>query len=111
MTAADSESGGVRGEVPLDRSQGRSFARLPAGRDGSEIARCDEGARAATDGFLKLVDVIAGQFGKISPACRETAALVVASTMIGALTMARIATDPELSAEILGVAEKSLALG
>ena len=35
-------------------------------------------------------------------------AVAVVSTMIGAVTMARIVTDPELLAEILWEAEKSL---
>jgi hypothetical protein len=35
-------------------------------------------------------------------------ALVAAATMIGAMTMSRMVTDPELSAEILREAEKNL---
>jgi len=78
---------------------------------GSEIARCDEKTRAAaTEGFLKLVDIIVGQFGKTTPAAARRRALTAASTMIGALTMARIATDPELSAEILQEVGKHLTL-
>ncbi len=38
-------------------------------------------------------------------------ALVAVSTMIGALTMSRIATDPALSGEILRSAEESMAHG
>jgi len=78
---------------------------------GSEIARCDEKTRAAaTEGFLKLVDTIVGQFGKTTPAAARRRALTAASTMIGALTMARITTDPELSAEILHEVGKYLTL-
>ena len=36
------------------------------------------------------------------------AGAVAAATMIGAVTMSRMVTDPELSAEILREAEKSL---
>ena len=54
---------------------------------------------------------MAGQFGKIPPGAARRRALVAVSTMIGALTMSRIVTDPELSAEILKEAEKSLADG
>jgi TetR/AcrR family transcriptional regulator, transcriptional repressor for nem operon len=36
-------------------------------------------------------------------------ALVAVATMIGAVTMSRVVTDPGLSAEILRAAEKSLA--
>jgi TetR/AcrR family transcriptional regulator, transcriptional repressor for nem operon len=65
----------------------------------------------ATHGFLRLVEIMAEQFGKIRPDVARRRALVAVSTMIGALTMSRIVTDPELSAEILKEAEKSLADG
>jgi TetR/AcrR family transcriptional repressor of nem operon len=78
-------------------SEGCPFAAL-----GSEIARCDESTRSAmTEGFLKLVDTIAGQLGESRPAVAKQRALVAVSTMIGALTVSRIVTDPELSAAIL----------
>ena len=84
----------------------------PLAAIGSELGRSDEETRAvATDGFLKLVEIMAGQFGKIRPATARRRALVAVSTMIGALTMSRVVTDPELSAEILKEAEKSLAVG
>jgi TetR/AcrR family transcriptional repressor of nem operon len=51
------------------------------------------------------VDIPAGKAGT-EDARRQ--ALVAASTMIGAVTMSRVVTDPELSAEILREAEKSL---
>jgi TetR/AcrR family transcriptional repressor of nem operon len=81
----------------------------PLSAIGSELGRSDEKTRAvATDGLLKLVAIMARQFKKMSPAVARRRALVAVSTMIGALTLARIATDPELSAEILIEAEKSL---
>ena len=61
----------------------------------------------ATEGFLKLVDIMAGQFGKAKPADARRRALVAVSTMIGAMTMSRMVTDPELSAEILREAKAS----
>ncbi len=89
-----------------DPSHGCPLAAL-----GSEIARCDEKTRAAaTEGFLKLVDIIGGHFGKTTPVAARRRALTAASTMIGALTMARIATDPELAAEILRVVRKQVIL-
>ena len=89
-----------------DPSHGCPLAAL-----GGEIARCDEKTRAAaTEGFLKLVDIISGQFGKTTPDAARRRALTAASTMIGALTMARITTDPELSAEILRNVGKHLTL-
>ncbi len=54
---------------------------------------------------------MAGQFDKVAPATARRRALVAVSTMIGALTMSRAVTDPELSAEILKEAERSLAVG
>jgi TetR/AcrR family transcriptional repressor of nem operon len=76
---------------------------------GSEMARGDERTRAAaTQALLKLVGVIASQFGKTRPDVARRRALVAAATMIGALTMSRIVTDSELSAGILREAEKQL---
>ena len=84
----------------------------PLSAIGSELARSDEKTRAAaTAGFLKLVEIVAAQFGKLPPAPARRRALVAVSTMIGALTMSRIVTDPELSAAILKEAEKSLSDG
>ena len=84
----------------------------PLSAIGSELARSDAKTRAAaTAGFLKLVEIMAGQFGKTPPASARRRALVAVSTMIGALTMSRIVTDPELSAEILKEAEMNLAVG
>jgi TetR/AcrR family transcriptional repressor of nem operon len=76
---------------------------------GSEMARGDERTRAAaTQALLKLVEVIASQFGKTQPDVARRRALVAAATMIGALTMSRIVTDSELSAGILREAAKQL---
>jgi TetR/AcrR family transcriptional repressor of nem operon len=77
---------------------------------GSEIARCDEGVRsAATDGFRRLVAIIAAQYEGTRPDLAKQRALAAASMMIGALTMSRIVTDPELSSEILSQAKSYLA--
>ena len=76
---------------------------------GSEIARCDEKTRAAaTQAFLELVNIIAAESGKTRADVARRRALVAAATMIGALTMSRIVTDPELSAAILREAGKQL---
>jgi len=81
----------------------------PVAALGSEIARSDERTRAAaTEGFLKLAEIIASQFRKTRPDVARRRALVSVATMIGALTMSRIATDSELSASILREAEKQL---
>ena len=81
----------------------------PLAAIGSELGRSDEETRAvATDGFLKLVEIMAGQFGKLPPKEARRRALVAVSTMVGALTMSRVVNDPKLSAEILREAEKRL---
>lgn len=77
---------------------------------GSELARSDDSTRAAaTAGFLKLVDIIAGQFKRTRSDVAKGRALVALSTMIGAVTMSRIVIDPALSAAILRQTEKHLA--
>jgi TetR/AcrR family transcriptional repressor of nem operon len=87
-----------------DPSNGCPLAAL-----GSEIARADQATRAAaTEAFLRLVNVIAGQLGKARPDVARRRALVAASAMIGALTMSRIVTDSELSAGILQQTAKHL---
>ena len=79
---------------------------------GSELARSDAKTRAAaTEGFLRLVNVIAGNSGRVPPEVARRRALVAVSTMIGAVTMSRVVTDADLSAEILREAEKSLTDG
>ena len=84
-------------------------AGCPLAALGSEIARCDEKTRAAaTQAFLKLVEIITAELHKTRPDVAKRRALVVASTMIGALTMSRIVTDSELSASILRESAKHL---
>ena len=79
----------------------------PLAAIGSELSRTDKKTReAATEGFKRLVAVLAGK-SKTQNARRR--ALVAVATMIGAVTMSRVVTDPGLSAEILSAAEKSLA--
>jgi TetR/AcrR family transcriptional repressor of nem operon len=78
----------------------------PLAAIGSELARTDTNTReAATAGIVRLVDILAGKAGTAHARRR---ALVAAATMIGAVTISRMVTDPELSAEILREAEKSL---
>jgi TetR/AcrR family transcriptional regulator, transcriptional repressor for nem operon len=78
----------------------------PLAAVGSELSRSDKKAReAAMGGFVRLVGILAG---KAATADARRRALVAAATMIGAVTMSRVVTDPELSAEILREAEKSL---
>jgi TetR/AcrR family transcriptional repressor of nem operon len=76
---------------------------------GSELARSDEATRATvTKGFLRLVNVLAGDSKGCPPKVARRRALAAASTMVGAMTMARIVTDPDLSVAILRSAAKSI---
>jgi TetR/AcrR family transcriptional repressor of nem operon len=78
----------------------------PLAAIGSELSRSDRKARAAaTAGFVRLVDILEGKAGT---AAARRRALVAAATMIGAVTMSRMVTDLELSAEILREVEKNL---
>ena len=74
---------------------------------GGELSRSDRKTRdAATEGFVRLVEILAGKAGTADARRR---ALAAAATMIGAMTMSRLVTDAKLSDEILRAAEKSLA--
>jgi len=76
---------------------------------GGEVSRSTEVVReTATTGFLKLVELIAGQLEGLSPAAAKNEALFMLTSMIGAVTMARVVTDPGLSATILRQARKHL---
>jgi TetR/AcrR family transcriptional repressor of nem operon len=68
----------------------------------------DRVRRAATLGFQKMVDLIAGALDGLTPAAAHKEALGMISTMIGAVTTARAIDDPELSAAILRQARKQL---
>ena len=76
---------------------------------GSELARSSDKTRAtATAGILKLADVIAREYSRTKPETAKARALVALSAMIGAITLSRIVTDPELSAAILEHTRKYL---
>jgi TetR/AcrR family transcriptional repressor of nem operon len=76
---------------------------------GCEIARGSDSVReAVTIGFLEMVDLIADQIDGMPPTAARKEALWMFSTMVGAVTMARIVTDPEVSAAILRETRKHL---
>ena len=77
---------------------------------GSELARSDEGTRAAaTEGILKLVDIFAHHYRRTNPETAKARALVAVSAMIGAITLSRIVIDPKLSTAVLRSTRKHLA--
>jgi TetR/AcrR family transcriptional regulator, transcriptional repressor for nem operon len=87
----------------------RDDGRCPFVSLGSEVARSGHAVReATTTGFLKMVDLLASQLDGMSPAIARNEALFMVSTMVGAVTMARVVTDPNLSASILRQARKHL---
>src|SRR5260370_9856796 len=111
LAAAASEKGGAAAAYLSTGHRDNPATGCPLSAIGSELARRDEKTRAtATAGFLKLVEIMAGQFGKIPPATARRPALVAVSTMIGALTLSRVRTDPEFSPEILREPQMDLAV-
>jgi TetR/AcrR family transcriptional repressor of nem operon len=77
---------------------------------GSELSRASEGVRdAATSSLMRFVELIATQLDDMTPTAARTEALAVVSTMVGAMTLARIVNDPDLSASILHEARRHLA--
>jgi TetR/AcrR family transcriptional repressor of nem operon len=77
---------------------------------GIELARADDDTRAAaSEGFVKLVDLIAKQIRRASPEAAKARAIFALSAMVGAVTMSRVVADPELSSAILQEARTRLA--
>lgn len=76
---------------------------------GSELARESRDVRdAATIGFASLVELVARNLPRLSPEAARREASVILSTMIGAMTVARLVADKDLSAAILMRARKIL---
>lgn len=110
LTAAAQQGSGVVAAYLSKNHRDDPATGCPLSAIGSELSRSNEQTRdVATAGFLELVETMAGQYTNLKPAAARRRALVAVSTMIGALTMSRIVTDPDLSAEILKEAQKSLA--
>jgi TetR/AcrR family transcriptional regulator, transcriptional repressor for nem operon len=80
-----------------DRSGGCPLAGL-----GSEIARANDDTRAVTSaGLLEFVGLLAKQIRRRKPEVAKSDALFALSAMVGAVTLSRIVTDPDLSTAIL----------
>ena len=83
-------------------SDGCPFAALA-----SELVRADEATRAkATEGLKRIVNLLAGGYAGLRPDSAKRQALVALSTMVGALTLARLVTEPKLSDVLLRDAAK-----
>ncbi|HET6389384.1 TetR/AcrR family transcriptional regulator [Hyphomicrobium sp.] len=75
----------------------------------SELARSSNEVRErATAGFLDMVDALAARMEGLSPAAAKKKAMFMVCAMIGAMTVARVVNDPELSASILRQTYKNL---
>jgi TetR/AcrR family transcriptional repressor of nem operon len=75
----------------------------------SELARGSEEVRDMTTASLThLAELIAGQLPDMPPAAARKKAWVMLSTMIGAMSVARMVNDDALAASILRDARKSL---
>ncbi len=110
--AAAASKGGIKSVVETYLSithrnhpeQGCPLAAL-----GSELANADEGTRhAATCGLNGLIDIIAGLTGEKKPKIARERALAAVATIVGAMTLARVVDDPQLSKAILHSAEASI---
>jgi TetR/AcrR family transcriptional repressor of nem operon len=72
---------------------------------GSELVRSNDQVRAiATQGLERVIGVLAAQSESGNSESERARALVAMSTMMGALTLSRMASHPALSAEILETA-------
>jgi TetR/AcrR family transcriptional repressor of nem operon len=77
---------------------------------GAELGRSTRGTRKAmTEAFKQLVDVVAEQLAPLPAEAARRKAQAVISTMVGALSLARMVADPDLSESILAQARKQLA--
>ena len=74
LAAAASEGAGAAAAYLSTGHRDNPATGCPLSAIGSELARSDEKTRAAaTAGFLKLVEIMAGQFGKIRAGYRQAA--------------------------------------
>jgi TetR/AcrR family transcriptional repressor of nem operon len=76
---------------------------------GSELAReSPEVREAATAGFKSLMELVASRLTGLSAATSRKEAAVILSSMVGAMTVARMVSDRTLATAILAQTRKSL---
>jgi TetR/AcrR family transcriptional repressor of nem operon len=76
---------------------------------GSEAARASADVRAAlTKAIRRQIDRFSAASPGTTPALRRRAAIAAYSAMVGAVVIARIVDDEELSKEVLGATRKSI---
>ena len=88
-----------------DKDHRACLGECPLVAMGSELARADdETRRAATDGYRELIALMAEK-----GTSDDGAAMFAFSAILGAITVARIVDDPQLSARILGETHQRVA--
>lgn len=76
---------------------------------GSELVRADpETRRAASHGFEAMIDALAQREGSTGDVQARETAIFTLSSLVGAVTLARIVDDPDLSMQILDVTKQRL---
>jgi len=76
---------------------------------GAELARTDAKTRTeVTEGLLNLVEIFSSQAEGMQPDQAKKTALVAMATMVGAMTIARVVEDKQLSDTILKTAADSV---
>ncbi|KAB0496499.1 TetR/AcrR family transcriptional regulator [Pseudomonas vancouverensis] len=76
---------------------------------GSELVRSNEQVKEiATQGLERVIELLATQAGPGTAESGRARALIAMCTMMGALTLSRMAMDPALSSEILQTASHHL---
>jgi TetR/AcrR family transcriptional repressor of nem operon len=76
---------------------------------GSELARADEETRrVANEGLKQFIEIVANSYEGLKPSAARARAMLTVSAMIGALTLSRVVTDPELSDALLRQTRKQL---
>ncbi|HEY4353915.1 MAG TPA: TetR/AcrR family transcriptional regulator [Paraburkholderia sp.] len=84
-------------------------ARCPLAAMGSELARADEGTRAAaSEGMDDLVEVVTKCLGRSQPDVTQSRAVFAVAAMVGAITMSRIIVDPNASSRVLQFVKEHL---
>jgi TetR/AcrR family transcriptional regulator, transcriptional repressor for nem operon len=91
------------------RHRAASASGCPFAALGSELVRADEATRAAaTEGLLGIVDILASGYAGMRPDAAKRRAFVALSTMVGALTLARLVSEPALSDQLLSDAARQV---
>lgn len=114
LTAIGSEAGGGIGAILenylCERHRDNRMDGCALSAIGIEFARSDSHTREiATNGFLRMVEILEAQFKGINKAEAHNRALFFLSAMIGAVTMSRVVTDEKLSRKVLRATKEVLA--